>query len=119
MLFPFSAFHRLDSNDHENQLIHLQEQEQLEGASDIDTIDDLDKLIEDEWTKYITNLAWESIEKRFKKNMQKVFQLHSNGKTYREIAEECDLAESSVRMYVSRIREHLKNEIDIFRNEFM
>jgi RNA polymerase sigma factor (sigma-70 family) len=102
-----------------NTFIVAKDQDQLEDQPQSETEYDIDKLIADEWKQYISNLAWESIKGRFQENMQNVILLHMDGKSTKEIAEQCNIVESSVRVYIKRIRAHLKNEIDRYNEELL
>jgi RNA polymerase sigma factor (sigma-70 family) len=80
---------------------------------------DLEEIIAEEWDDYVSNLAWESVKKHFNETIQQVFILHTQGKSYPDIAEECKIHEGSVRKYISRVRQYLIDEVDIFNKELL
>jgi RNA polymerase sigma factor (sigma-70 family) len=102
---------------------HLQETEEdaLVNAisNQADQIEALDQIIAEEWDLYISNMAWNSVKIRFKENMQKVFLLHMQEIPVKDIAKQCDIKEASVHVYVQRIRDHLKEEIQRFNTELL
>jgi RNA polymerase sigma factor (sigma-70 family) len=80
---------------------------------------DLDRIISDEWDSYISNLAWDIVKPRFKKKTQDVFLLFAEGKDRKEIAETLDLSESSIDVYIKRVRDHLKVEFERLNQELL
>jgi RNA polymerase sigma-70 factor (ECF subfamily) len=102
---------------------HLRDDESEELIDSIsdspDSTGALDKIIAEEWDLYISNMAWVSVKERFKENMQKVFLLYMQEIPTNEIAKQCDVKEASVHVYVQRIRDHLKEEIQRFNTELL
>jgi RNA polymerase sigma factor (sigma-70 family) len=103
----------------QNKMFDAKKSENLEQYSEHDSNYDLDAVIAEEWNHHISNLAWKSIQSRFKENMQQVFLLYAEGKSYKEIAKLCNIDSKSTKMYVKRIRDHLRAEINIYDSELL
>ncbi|NQZ57006.1 MAG: sigma-70 family RNA polymerase sigma factor [Lentisphaeraceae bacterium] len=81
----------------------------------------LDKLIEDEWEKYILTMALENLEKIFSGQAIKVFRLSLAGYSNQKISEETDIKLESVKVLKSRVKgrciEEIKKIVDEFEQE--
>ena len=101
--------------------LSIEEQEDDSSLNNIEDVNgqDVDALIEKEWNNHISRLAWESVKDRFQKPVQKVYLLHIDGKSNKEISESCGIHEGSVRTYIARIRKYLREEIEIFNKELL
>lgn len=78
---------------------------------------DIEKVIKDEWIKYLTAYAMEKIETIFSGQTIEVFKLSLKGNSGKEIASKLSLTEESVFVLRSRVKSRLKKEIDKLRAE--
>ena len=78
---------------------------------------DIEKVIEDEWVKYLSRHAMEKVETIFSGQTIDVFKLSLKGKSGKEIAAQLNLTEESVFVLRSRVKKTLKREIDKLRSE--
>lgn len=106
-----SASSYLRTKARHERFLEAQDGEVLEQYLDENNPNGIDRVISQEWDNYISNLAWEAVQKRFKASVQKTFILHMNGKSYKEIAAACNMTEGAARTYISRIRKYLKEEV--------
>jgi RNA polymerase sigma factor (sigma-70 family) len=72
---------------------------------------DIDKIADLEWKRYISKLAWQEVEKRFKPHVAQAFLMAVQGIPVRHIVAELGIAESSVYVYKSRVQKELRAEI--------
>jgi len=81
----------------------------------------IDKLIEDEWEKYILTMALENLEKVFSGQAIEVFRLSLAGLSNQEIAGKTDIKLDSVKVLKSRVKgrciEEIKRLIEEFEQE--
>lgn len=78
---------------------------------------EFEKIIDKEWRTYLTNLAFERIQKIFSGKAIKVFELSQKGMSVEKIAEELDLTTNSVYTLKSRVKDKLIHELQILINE--
>jgi len=78
---------------------------------------DIEKVINDEWVKYLTNYAMERIEDIFSGQTIDVFKLSLKGHNGKDIAAKLNITEESVFVLRSRVKSRLKKEIDKLRSE--
>lgn len=71
----------------------------------------VEKIAEQEWRRYLSDLAWKNIEKKFKPHVARVFLMAVKGVPTLRIMEELGIAESSVYVYKSRVQKKLRAEI--------
>lgn len=93
------------TNNHVNSIADHQEIIDLVQNSQID------ELIEAEWRKYITNVAFQRVSEKFQGQAIEVFKLGLKGKSAEEIAEATDLKVSSVYTLRKRVKKLLMLEI--------
>jgi len=79
--------------------------------------DEFSKIIDKEWRAHITNMAMANIRSTFKGNAMQVFEMYLNEMPNKKIAEELDIAESSVYKLKSRVEEKLIQEIKRLKTE--
>ena len=81
----------------------------------------IDKLIEDEWEKYILKMALENLEKIFSGQAIEVFRLSLAGKSNQQISEQTEIKVDSVKVLKSRVKsrcvEEIKKLIEAFEQE--
>ena len=68
-------------------------------------------MAEKEWRIHVAKLAWESIRGNYEENAVKAFDLISEGKANKEVAEELGIKPNTVAVYKKRIIEALRKEI--------
>ena len=76
-----------------------------------DNASEVERLIEQEWAQYVTNLALQRIEKLFSKEAVKSFTMSANGDSAKVIAAELNLAVDSVYTLKSRVKARFIKEI--------
>ena len=81
----------------------------------------IDKLIEDEWEKYILKIALVNLEKIFSGQAIEVFRLSLTGITNQQISEQTNIKIDSVKVLKSRVKsrciEEIKKLIEDFEQE--
>ncbi|MCH2204382.1 MAG: sigma-70 family RNA polymerase sigma factor [Lentisphaerales bacterium] len=88
----------------ENSILNIKESE-------------IEKVIKDEWIKYLTKFAMDKIESIFSGQAIEVFKLSLKGNSGRDIATALSITEESVFVLRSRVKSRLKKEIDSLRSE--
>ena len=78
---------------------------------------EIEKVVKDEWVKYLTKIAMEKVEEIFSGQAIDVFKLSLKGKNAKEISKELGITEQSVFVLRSRVKIRLKKEIDKLRSE--
>lgn len=79
---------------------------------------EVNKIAETEWKNYIAKLAWENLKDDFSDLTKKVFEASiSNDISNKELAEQFDTSESSVRVFKMRVRKAMHKEIIRLNNE--
>ena len=78
---------------------------------------EIDQITKDEWEEYIFEMAWNNIEQDFSSNVKDCFKLYNEGLSTRQIAEQLNLAESSVRVNKKRLTQGLYREVLRLDNE--
>ena len=73
--------------------------------------DYITKYAEKEWRIYVAELAWKTVSKEFKDTVIDAFVRRANGEKIADIAEELDLAPSSVSTYEKRVKRAISKEI--------
>ncbi len=93
----------------------IRDQKSLENQPEIDGMlisePDLDRLIEQEWAAYITNLAMERVKEIFRGNAIKVFELSRKGRSLDDIADELGITKASANTLRNRVKNSLMTEI--------
>jgi RNA polymerase sigma factor (sigma-70 family) len=106
-------------NKKKNELIDEHGDSEIHQHANPNSTYDLDKVITEEWNYHLSNLAWESVKPHFKENTLEIFKLYMEGKSNKEISEACNIKERSVKTYILRIRNHLKEEISKINEELL
>ena len=78
---------------------------------------DIEKIIDDEWIKYLTKFAMEKVETIFLGHAIEVFNLSLKGKNARDISKELNITEDSVFVLRNRVKKRLTIEINKLRAE--
>ena len=78
---------------------------------EITNLPEIEKIAEREWRRYLSKLAWKTVEKKFKPHVAQAFLLAAAGTPPEAIVEELGIAKSSVYVYKSRVQKELRAEI--------
>ncbi|MCM8536454.1 MAG: sigma-70 family RNA polymerase sigma factor [Lentisphaeraceae bacterium] len=78
---------------------------------------EIEEIANEEWLKHISNLAWERIEPTLAPSVHKAFTLYLKGVPDKDIANELELAESSIRVYRSRVEQLMIREVATLERE--
>jgi len=98
--------------------MHYRKKNTLKSAPNQNTTDDfsqvermssndLERIVEEEWQRFVTRKAMDIVEQSYKGNAIKAFQLSLEGKTTDEIAAEIEVLPSSVYTLVSRVKQSM------------
>ena len=82
------------------------------------SIPEIEKIAEKEWKVYISNLAWERIQKNFSEGVKKAFLMSIEGLPVERISNELGVSESSIYVYKKRVQDRLQEEIAYLNSEF-
>ncbi|MCM8530519.1 MAG: sigma-70 family RNA polymerase sigma factor [Lentisphaeraceae bacterium] len=93
--------------------ISVSEEESQRLKDSLDTLasPDIERNINHEWEKFISEKAWENIKPRFTEKVLDVFQRLSSGEDTVTVAEATGISESSVYVYKKRVLNTLQKEI--------
>ena len=80
---------------------------------------EVERLAEQEWKIYISNLAWDNINAELAPRAKEVFLRITQGETTSKIVDELELSESSVYVYKKRIQDKLIKEIRRLETELL
>lgn len=80
---------------------------------------DVEKIAEQEWAVYVSNLAWENIEKELPESYKKIFLMYSEGKSSEVIAETLKINYNTVNVYKKRVKDQLLKEIKRLTDELI
>ena len=93
----------------------------LLNNEDIDTKNtsqpEVEELAEKEWVKHISNLAWERIQPTLAPSVLEAFTLYLQGMNDKDIADKLELAETSIRVYRSRVEQLMVREVASLERE--
>ncbi len=78
---------------------------------------EIDKLSEEEWEKYLPELAWKNVQKDFEENVRVCYEKIKNGISVKEISSLLGITESSVYVYKKRVVDKLKVEVKRLQQE--
>ena len=78
---------------------------------------EVEELAEKEWIKHISKLAWERIEPTLAPSVNEAFSLYLSGVNDKDIAEKLGLAETSIRVYRSRVEQLMVREVASLERE--
>ena len=81
------------------------------------TMPEIEKIADEEWEKYLPDLAWKTVENEFEDNVKNTYYLLKKGRTPKEITAELGLAENTVYVYKKRVVDRLRQEISRLRRE--
>ncbi len=91
--------------------------EKISARLDIFTEPEIDRLSEEEWEKYLPDLAWKNVRNEFENSVRICFDKLREGVGVKEIASILGIAEGSVYVYKKRVLDKLKDEIRRLREE--
>lgn len=86
-------------------------------AIDSCTEPEIEKIAEEEWRKYLPELAWKNIKGKFEENARKTFLMLKENISPQEIARKLNIAESTVYVHKKRIVDKIKIEVNRLNNE--
>lgn len=75
------------------------------------TSPEVEKIADDEWAVYISNVAWSNIKNDINDKLKSVFELIASGRKRSEISEILDIPLNTVSVYKRRVIEILQKEI--------
>ena len=78
---------------------------------------EIERIIEQEWAQYVTNLALQRIEKLFSEEAVRSFTLSTDGMSAKDIASELNIAVDSVYTLKSRVKARFLNQIKAVMDE--
>ncbi|MCM8539350.1 MAG: sigma-70 family RNA polymerase sigma factor [Lentisphaeraceae bacterium] len=78
---------------------------------------EVEGLAEKEWVKHISNLAWERIQPTLAPSVLEAFTLYLQGMNDKDIADKLNLAETSIRVYRSRVEQLMIREVASLERE--
>ena len=73
--------------------------------------------MEQEWEKYIANIAWEKVKPMFSGSAIQVFELSIEGKSSEEISEQLGLKLNTVYKLRNRFKDKLAKQIEYLRQD--
>ena len=82
------------------------------------SIPEIEKIAEKEWKVYISNLAWERVQKNFSEGVRKAFLMSIEGHPVEKISADLGVSESSIYVYKKRVQDRLQEEIAYLNSEF-
>ena len=102
-----------------HQLIDLDKEKRDKARIELEKVNlpDLEQIAEHEWQVYITDLAWESIEKQFPEDMYSLFLEITDGRSPIDLAEEREIPVNTVHVYKRRVEKQFMREILRLENE--
>ena len=100
------------------------EQKRLDKAKDLEVwnpevnpANEINSLIDKEWRKYLSNLAFENVKKKFSENVIRIFQEFNKGVPVSKISETEDMPSNTVYVYANRVTKKLKEEVSRLKEE--
>lgn len=91
----------------------------LNGEGENISESEVEKIAEEEWAVYVSNLAWENIKEEIPDSHRKIFLLHTEGKSSDEIASTLEMNYNTVNVYKKRVRDLLVTEIKRLTRELL
>ena len=80
-------------------------------------VPEIDSIAQKEWEVFLTNIALENLQERFTEQAIKAFQMHVNGVTPNETAQQLGISRDSVYKYISRVKVRFVDEINYLKKE--
>lgn len=78
----------------------------------------INEIYEQEWRQLIAQKAWEKVAADLNSNVKTCFELYMTGTPNKDIAEQLNISESSVRVYQNRVRLKLNQELANIEREY-
>lgn len=100
----------LKSKAHKNKQMET-DIDLLNDSLQSESTDSLAKADEKEWRIYVAELAWKTVSKEFKNTVIEAFVRRANGEKIASIAEDLNIAPSSVSTYETRVKRAISKEI--------
>lgn len=80
---------------------------------------EVEKIAEEEWAIYVSNMAWDKIKHEIPDSYKRIFMLHTEGKSSDEISTQLEMNYNTVNVYKKRVRDLLVNEIKRLTRELL
>lgn len=100
----------LKSKAHKNKQMET-DIDLFEDSLQSGSVDTIAKADEKEWRIYVAELAWKTVRKEFKHTVIEAFVRRANGEKIATIAEDMNIAPSSVSTYERRVKRAISKEI--------
>lgn len=78
---------------------------------------EIDRMADEEWQTYITNLAWKNVSPEFSEKVKVAFERSLKGDDAEIIAEDLGLTKNAIYVYKKRVRERLTEEVRKLKEE--
>ena len=88
-----------------------------EITDDIEVKPEINTIMEQEWEKYIANLAWEKVKPMFSGSAIQVFELSLEGKSSEDISDQLGLKLNTVYKLRNRFKDKLAKQIEYLRQD--
>ena len=75
------------------------------------TVSEVETMAEKEWVNYLANLALDLVKNEFSGSAVECFMAHVQGKSIQEISKEMNIAENTVYVSCSRVKERIRKKI--------
>ena len=77
----------------------------------------INKMMDEEWENYIANLALQKVKTSFSGKALEVFEMSLAGKSLKEISETLDIKEDSVYRLKNRVKNSLKKQVALLKED--
>ena len=101
---------------HENDKIRHQKQMLVDDIG-LSIISDIEKIADEEWKLYISDLAWKKVECEFKGKVAECFLMFMDGQEVEHICEKLDIKKNTAFVFRLRVQKRLRNEILLLEQE--
>lgn len=88
-----------------------------EITDEVEVKPEINEIMEQEWEKYIANIAWEKVKPMFSGSAIQVFELSIEGKSSEEISEQLGLKLNTVYKLRNRFKDKLAKQIEYLRQD--
>ena len=101
--------HDNDKTRHEKQM--------LVDDIKLDIEPDIERIADEEWKLYISNLAWNKIEAEFKGKVAECFMMFMDGVEVESICQKLDIKKNTAYVFRLRVQKRLRQEILLLEEE--
>lgn len=88
-----------------------------EITDEVEVKPEINEIMEQEWEKYIANIAWEKVKPMFSGSAIQVFELSIEGKSAESISEQLGLKLNTVYKLRNRFKDKLAKQIEYLRQD--